>query len=823
MKPLFLICLALAAGTLAARAAPQIINFAPEDLIAAEVITAPFVVKQRYKSMEGPTQMVTITPQGLAVRQEPLKLMLEASEENRNISYGLIAPATKTRHLMWFLGAKIEVLDEVEDRVISPEYMCHLNLDTNLNIRRDSFPMSPGTNTRLLTLTGGAMDFFFPPGYGLPVASDEEHDVTFQVLNHNRDEPISVRHRLTLYYVADHQLQSPMQPLIYDVPFVAVPVDEGGKADERFKVSRCSCCTPLKYGAEADNAIGGLFDGPEGKKYSGHWSVPPGPSEFRFPLRYYARSFGSYETTAHAMIPHIHPYCTEMTVIEHDPTCSTSRVIYRSQVKNKEHETGLLDIDRFSSAQGLEIHPDRQYELAVHYDNSSGIAQDSMATMAIYTHDKRFIKPHWTQNEIEDIKLNGLINLPFDPRENVKVFLDTNLGGIEVELNAIDYPDIVFPFLQRLDYGSFDGLSFYRVQAGTYAQTHHITRERPKLQPYTGPIPEEKSFARWAQGQGTILMPQSAGPSQGNSSFLLSLQPMVADAGYVVFGRITKGKAVLDRLSRVPASEDLTPEQRIEIRTAYRVVPIEDELAKTAQDDPAALLQMLAAGRIAPTSPPPPSRPAGMFGLPTVSDTFESCGVAPRFDAFVPCSLAETAQGNHLLIKTSYGNMMCELYPEAAPEHVAQIKKLVANRCYDGSTIVRIDKDFVAQIEDLDYKRTGPLSPTQKALISPLPLEVFPNLNHQRGTLSMARSDDPGSAKTSFSFLLNAAPHLDQQYTVFGKVIEGLAVLDEIEARATSDAYAPSEWIQLESVQIVRPTDEALSAATATEKQEVAP
>ena len=137
----------------------------------------------------------------------------------------------------------------------------------------------------------------------------------------------------------------------------------------------------------------------------------------------------------------------------------------------------------------------------------------------------------------------------------------------------------------------------------------------------------------------------------------------------------------------------------------------------------------------------------------------------------------------HLTLKD--GVVKIETRPDLAPKHVAQIKQLISEGHYDGVVFHRVIDGFMAQTgdvkfgnsnsDDFDLRRAGMGG-------SDLPdlKQEFSNLPHDRGTLSMARSSDPNSANSQFFICFKPAPFLDNQYTVFGKVIEGMEFVDKI-------------------------------------------
>tara|TARA_Y200000002_G_scaffold366822_1_gene358195 strand:- start:286 stop:846 length:561 start_codon:yes stop_codon:yes gene_type:complete len=140
---------------------------------------------------------------------------------------------------------------------------------------------------------------------------------------------------------------------------------------------------------------------------------------------------------------------------------------------------------------------------------------------------------------------------------------------------------------------------------------------------------------------------------------------------------------------------------------------------------------------------------------------------------------------NIMIIKLKDGDVKIKLFPDVAPNHVERIKKLANNGDYDNVVFHRVIDGFMAQTgdvkfgnsssSDFDLNRAGMGGSNLPDL-----KQEFNNLPHDRGTLSMARSQDPNSANSQFFICFKAAPFLDRQYTVFGKVIEGMEFVDKI-------------------------------------------
>lgn len=133
----------------------------------------------------------------------------------------------------------------------------------------------------------------------------------------------------------------------------------------------------------------------------------------------------------------------------------------------------------------------------------------------------------------------------------------------------------------------------------------------------------------------------------------------------------------------------------------------------------------------------------------------------------------------HIVMSTDYGDLVMALYPDVAPAHVQQVLKLVKLGAYDSTRFFRVIPNFIAQLTDVN-NRSRPLTAQQAAAVKPIKGEFSAALKHEKGTLSMARWEDPDSATSSFSIMLNAAPHLDGQYTIFGKLVSGGSVVNRI-------------------------------------------
>jgi peptidyl-prolyl cis-trans isomerase B (cyclophilin B) len=145
-------------------------------------------------------------------------------------------------------------------------------------------------------------------------------------------------------------------------------------------------------------------------------------------------------------------------------------------------------------------------------------------------------------------------------------------------------------------------------------------------------------------------------------------------------------------------------------------------------------------------------------------------------------------------IDTSEGKIVAKLFPDKAPETVNSFVFLAKEHFYDGTPFHRVIKGFMIQGGDPTGTGTGGPGYHLKA--------EFNDTKHERGVLSMARASDPNSAGSQFFIMHGNAPHLDGKYTAFGKVTEGMDVVDKIANTPTGAADRPEKPIVIKSVTI---------------------
>ena len=155
------------------------------------------------------------------------------------------------------------------------------------------------------------------------------------------------------------------------------------------------------------------------------------------------------------------------------------------------------------------------------------------------------------------------------------------------------------------------------------------------------------------------------------------------------------------------------------------------------------------------------------------------------------------AKTNIMILKLTYGEVEIELYPEKAPNHVKRFKELADQGKYDNVIFHRVIEGFMAQTGDVKFGNSESpdfnlgLAGTGGSELPNVKAE-FTEIAHQRGTLSAARSADPDSANSQFFICFESAPHLDRQYSAFGKVVKGMEFIDMIKKGDPNSGSVPN-------------------------------
>jgi len=329
---------------------------AAEAARSTEVLSDVYTVDRKYRSMEGPMSTQTVQ-----LAKSPLP------------------------ELLWITGYRAVMVGEDGHSPMSQEFMCHSNLDLDMKRHRQLFGWKKFPSNRLFTLSQGQFEIEFPAGFGIPVLSSEPLSLTTQVLNHNLEgRSFQVRHKVAIDFVRDADLAQPLKPLYMSAANGLVLVEgESGhygveQPNEAEHGSGCLVGQP---------AMGRIQEDEFGRKFSGHWVVPPGRQENRTLVTEWLNL--RFDTTVHYIAVHLHPFAESLEL--RDLTAGST--IFKSRARGPIGRIGLDHVDAMSSAEGVPLYKDHQYELVSVYDNTSDRDQDSMAVMYLYLLDREFQKP----------------------------------------------------------------------------------------------------------------------------------------------------------------------------------------------------------------------------------------------------------------------------------------------------------------------------------------------------------------------------------------------------------------------------------------------
>ena len=184
-------------------------------------------------------------------------------------------------------------------------------------------------------------------------------------------------------------------------------------------------------------------------------------------------------------------------------------------------------------------------------------------------------------------------------------------------------------------------------------------------------------------------------------------------------------------------------------------------------------------------------------GLVKREDSVMRLALTPLFVAISLMFTGATAamdKENTLYIDLKDGRVVIEMRPDLAPNHVKQIKKLAREGKYDGVVFHRVIEGFMAQTGDPDGTGSGGMGEPLKAEFSKEP--------HVRGSVSMARTNDPNSARSQFFIVFKDSNFLDGQYTVWGKVVSGMEFVDKIKRGAAGSGAVAAPADKMIKVQV---------------------
>ncbi|HEY0875415.1 MAG TPA: peptidylprolyl isomerase [Vicinamibacterales bacterium] len=347
--------------------------------------------------------------------------------------------------------------------------------------------------------------------------------------------------------------------------------------------------------------------------------------------------------------------------------------------------------------------------------------------------------------------LSGLVISPQQSSgvANKQAVVVTTGGEFIIDLRPDLAPNHVAYFMKLAESGAYDGTTFHRmIKHGIIQGGDPLSKDPAKTKAYgTGGLGKLKAeFSTEPATRGAVAAVLVPGkPDSAGSQFFVCVTDQPALTGnYTIFGRVSEGLDVVTKISETPTSDDGRAVERVEITS----VTIRD-------------------------TPPPVPEPFSTESIEELS----------RYRA---------------VLETSAGAITIAFDPQHAPEHVRNFLRLAQAGVYDGMAFHRVVKGFAVQTGSLDSR--GPLTEKQQKFVRMLQPE-FNETKHVKGIVSMARGDDPASASTSFFIVTADVPSLDGKYTAFGRVVEGMDVLEAIEASPVS-GETPVTRIELKSVRV---------------------
>jgi len=335
--------------------------------------------------------------------------------------------------------------------------------------------------------------------------------------------------------------------------------------------------------------------------------------------------------------------------------------------------------------------------------------------------------------------------------QNKQAVVDTSMGTIVFDLLADAAPNHVAHFIVRAREGAYDGTIFHRViPNGIIQGGDPLSKDPSQSTRYgTGGMRElrfEKNNEQMTRGAVAAVLAPGMPDSGGSQFFICIFDQLPLTGQYTVFARVAEGLNVAQKISQVEA-DNTVPKQRVAMTKV------------TIRDKPAA-------------GPEP-------FATET----------------------AEELSKYRAVLETSIGNITFQFLPDKAPNHVRNFLRLAQVGFFDGTAFHRVVKGFVIQGGFLPT-RSEPLDITQDRYIRKMGPE-FNDIQHDKGTVSLAHGDDPASGDTSFFIVLARTPVLDGKYTAFGKVVDGMDVVEKIEQVAVN-GETPVNRVELKKVTVSR-------------------
>jgi cyclophilin family peptidyl-prolyl cis-trans isomerase len=358
---------------------------------------------------------------------------------------------------------------------------------------------------------------------------------------------------------------------------------------------------------------------------------------------------------------------------------------------------------------------------------------------------------------------NGFYDAPpamqIDPETIYVATFETEKGDIVAELFADKAPKTVNSFVFLAREGFFDDTTFHRVIPGFVVQGGDPTGTGTGGPGYRF---EDEFHPDLGHDTAGVLSMANAGADTNGSQFFITLAPIPnLDGKHAVFGQVVEGMDVLTAIS------PRDPRQATEPGDTLETVRIEEASASRLPTPTPVVL-------IEPGEVPMPEEPGERHDMYSMGR---------------PAQVTDPEKAYEATLETEKGDIVVELYADKAPNTVNNFVFLAREGYYDNTTFHRVIEDFMAQAGD----------PTGTGVGGPgytFADEIHPDLRHDGpGTLSMANAG-PNTNGSQFFITYQATPWLDGKHTVFGRVTEGMDVLEDIRLRNPQTATEPGDTIE---------------------------
>ncbi|MEA2165375.1 MAG: hypothetical protein QOK37_3502 [Thermoanaerobaculia bacterium] len=442
--------------------------------------------------------------------------------------------------LVWVTGIRTEMVDADGKTPQLPELMCHVNVDLDPGKHQALFGFRRATASRLMTLSQGMLAANLPAGFGFPLASNEPLLLFTQVLNLNIQKPenLKVRHRVTIDYVRDRDLTTPIKPLFNVGASGMVQLDDNPLAMAHSMASMSSLPSSsvtteaghdgmtmnptmsCLVGARAPQATSGSSDyvDPQGRKMTGHWIVPPGKQVNHSDITWFMNL--QFDTRLHYAAAHLHPFARTLEMRD----MTTGQTVFLAKAQNPKDGVGLLHVDELASAEGVALNHTHKYSLISTYDNPTNANVDSMASVFLGLDDSELAVPTSDQ----------LAHTSAELFDNDTLAMHTNIGTITVSLNRDRAPETVIQVARFVHAHAFDSTRLIGQKNTAVIDALPMNRTSLLLQPTR----QESGIERKL---GTVSYCRPGG-MRAEATILIDMeQPKGPDNACVGFGRIVKG------------------------------------------------------------------------------------------------------------------------------------------------------------------------------------------------------------------------------------------------------------------------------------------